>query len=110
MANDLKWLTQLKKGLLELCCLNLLSRQEYYGYELARTLSEIPGLSVSLGTVYPLLSRLKQEGLVNSTLEESPQGPARRRYALTETGREHLQKMNEHWNEITAHVNILISS
>ena len=59
-----------------------------------------PGLVIAEGTIYPLLSRLKQEGLVASRLVESPSGPARRNYVLTEAGRRHLRNINEEWRDI----------
>ena len=99
-AAHLKWRTQIKKGVLELCCLNLLASEQLYGYELAKRLSEARSFDVSLGTVYPLLSRLSKEGLVTSTLEESPSGPARRKYHLSAEGRRRLAVMNREWRAI----------
>ena len=110
MSEEFKWLTQVKKGMLELCCLNLLADDAFYGYELARRLSEIPALVVPLGTVYPLLSRLHQEGWLTSTLEPSPQGPARRKYRLAPDRRERLDEMNRQWRDISQHVEQIISS
>ena len=104
MQNEMKWMTQLKKGLIELCCLNLLTSEQLYGYELARRLSVAPGFDVSLGTVYPLLSRMRREGLVESELEESPQGPARRKYRLSQSGTTKLQAMNAHWENMYQYI------
>jgi PadR family transcriptional regulator PadR len=104
MQDDMKWMTQLKKGLIELCCLNLLASEQLYGYELARRLSSAPGFDVSLGTVYPLLSRMRREGLVESELEESAQGPARRKYRLSIAGHKKLQAMNVHWKNISGYI------
>lgn len=103
MSNS-KWLTQVKKGLLELCLLNLLAREEMHGYELVKRLTAIPGLVVTAGTIYPLLNRLKREGLLSSLIEESPSGPPRRRYSLTLEGRNRVQEINKTWNEINRHV------
>jgi len=90
------WTVQVRKGLLELCILNALSGQERYGYELVKTLVAIPGLGVTEGTLYPLLSRLRVQGLVCARLEESSAGPARKYYALTPQGREIMAEMNDY--------------
>jgi PadR family transcriptional regulator PadR len=90
------WTVQVRKGLLELCILNALSGQERYGYELVKALMAIPGLGVTEGTLYPLLSRLRVQGLVSARLEESSEGPARKYYALTKDGREIIGEMNEY--------------
>ena len=81
------WTVQVRKGLLELCILNALAEQERYGYDLVKTLVTVPGLGVTEGTLYPLLSRLRVAGLVSTRLEESTQGPARKYYSLTKDGR-----------------------
>lgn len=94
------WTTQLRKGVLELCILNALSGSRRYGYEIVRTLSEIESLVVSEGTIYPILNRFKREALVRTTIEESPDGPARKYYELTDKGRTQLKWMNEHWQRL----------
>jgi len=104
-VSDEKWLSQVKRGLLELCVLNLLERESMYGYQIVKLLTTVQGLVISEGTVYPLLSRLKQEGLVTSTLIESPYGPARRSYVLSPEGRRHRRQMNEDWRMIAKAVN-----
>ena len=83
------WTVQVRKGVLELCILNALAEKERYGYELVKTLVAIPGLGVTEGTLYPLLSRLRVQGLISARLEESSEGPARKYYALTRAGRAH---------------------
>lgn len=94
------WTTQLRKGLLDLCVLNVIRRERLYGYDIVRRLGEIDGLMIGEGTVYPILNRLKTEGLVSTTLEESPDGPARKYYQLTDHGRARLAEMNERWAAI----------
>ena len=94
------WTTQLRKGILELCILNSLSGRRRYGYEIVRTLSEIESLVVSEGTIYPILNRFKREALVRTTIEESPDGPPRKYYELTDKGRTQLKRMNEHWQRL----------
>lgn len=90
------WTVQVRKGVLELCILNALAEQERYGYELVKTLVAIPGLGVTEGTLYPLLSRLRVQGLISARLEESSEGPARKYYALTRAGRSIMKAMNEY--------------
>jgi PadR family transcriptional regulator PadR len=90
------WTVQMRKGLLELCILNALSEKERYGYELVKTLVDIPGLGVTEGTLYPLLSRLRVQGLISARLEESSAGPARKYYCLTREGRKIMATMNEY--------------
>ena len=90
------WTVQVRKGLLELCVLNTLGDRECYGYELVKTMISIPGLGVTEGTLYPLLSRLRLQGLVKTRLVESTEGPARKYYALTPEGRKIVRLMNSY--------------
>jgi len=94
------WTVQVRKGLLELCILNALADEERYGYDLVKTLVGIPGLGVTEGTIYPLLSRLRVAGLISSRLEESSSGPARKYYVLTRDGRKLMDTMNEYVAEL----------
>ena len=94
------WTVQVRKGVLELCILNALAGKERYGYELVKTLVAIPGLGVTEGTLYPLLSRLRVQGFVAARLEESSEGPARKYYALTKEGRKVMKAMNEYLDEL----------
>jgi PadR family transcriptional regulator PadR len=91
------WTVQVRKGLLELCVLNALEAQrDRYGYDLVKSLVEMPGLGVTEGTIYPLLSRLRVQGLVSTRLVESSEGPARKYYSLTSKGRKAIEHMNHH--------------
>jgi PadR family transcriptional regulator PadR len=94
------WTVQVRKGLLEVCILRALENRERYGYELVKTLAAIPGLALTEGTLYPLLSRLRLAGLVATRLEESTEGPARKYYSLTREGRKTLGEMNEFLEEL----------
>jgi len=94
------WATQMRKGLLDLCVLNAVVHRRMYGYDIVRTLRGVEGLVISEGTIYPLLSRLKRDGLVRTALEESSEGPARKYYELTPHGRRALGRMNAQWNTI----------
>jgi len=89
------WVVQVRKGVLELCILRALSERERYGYDLVKELSELPGLGLTEGTLYPLMSRLRLNGMVSTRLEESNSGPARKYYILTVEGRRTLRAMNE---------------
>lgn len=91
------WTTQMRKGLLELCVLAALKGRRMYGYDIVKQLSGIDALVMGEGTVYPILSRFKKEGLVETTLAESPEGPARKYYQLTPRGRLLLAKMLAAW-------------
>ena len=90
------WTVQARKGVLELCILNALAERERYGYELVKSLVDIPGLGMTEGTLYPLLSRLRAQDLVSARLEESSEGPARKYYSLTREGRKVAALMNDY--------------
>src|SRR5688572_25857129 len=94
------WTTQLRKGILEFGVLAALQGRRMYGYDIVKRLSNIPGLVISEGTVYPILSRFKRDGLVNSTLVESNEGPARKYYELTSLGRRELMRMRIAWQAV----------
>ena len=94
------WTTQIRKGLLDLCVLNAVACRKMYGYDIVRTLRQIEGLIISEGTIYPLLSRLSRDGLVQSSLVKSNEGPARKYYELTGLGRRIRQQMNISWETI----------
>ncbi len=90
-------LTQLRRGALEYCVLALLRDATRYGFDIVRELSEADGLLTSEGTIYPLLSRLRKDGLVTTSWHESESGPPRRYYALTRDGRAALARFVEDW-------------
>ena len=94
------WITQMRKGLLELSVLAALKGNRLYGYDIVKRLSEIGGLVMSEGTIYPILSRFKKEGLVETALVESAEGPARKYYQLTVKGRQMLGHMIAAWGEV----------
>jgi len=94
------WTTQMRKGLLELCVLAALKGRRLYGYDIVKRLAGVGGLVMGEGTVYPILSRFKKEGLVDTALVESPEGPARKYYQLTPKGRLLLARMLAAWAEV----------
>jgi PadR family transcriptional regulator, regulatory protein PadR len=94
------WVTQLRKGMLELCILNSINGRRLYGYDIVKSLRDTDGLVISEGTIYPILSRLHREGFVTTHLEESTSGPPRKYYELTKPGQQQLARMNEYWQTI----------
>lgn len=94
------WTVQARKGVLELAILTSLAEKECYTYELFKSLANIPGLNASEGTLYPLLSRLRVQGLVESRLEESSEGPVRKYYRLTTKGLETLSMMEKYFDSM----------
>ena len=91
------WITQMRRGWLELCLLNILARQDLHGYAIMQQIKDIPGLGISEGSLYPLLSRLRMLGLIASRRwEPSPEGPPRKIYSITARGRQLLHLMNNH--------------
>jgi len=102
-------LTQLRRGALEYCVLALVSEEERYAVDLVRDLGEIEALVTSEGTLYPLLSRLRREGLVATTWRESDSGPPRRYYRITESGRVALRAFAEEWTSFRDAVDALIT-
>ena len=90
-------LAQMRRGTLQYCVLSLLAEEERYGFDLVRGLAEMEGMVTSEGTIYPLLSRLRRDGLVESTWQESPTGPPRRYYRLTDAGRSALEGFKLEW-------------
>lgn len=87
--------TQLRKGVLELCVLTLLSRGDAYGYEIAAKLMADVGMGE--GTIYPLMRRMQNDGLVSTYLQESGSGPPRKYYKLTKTGANALKTQMSDW-------------
>ena len=94
------WTVQMRKGVLDLCILKALSATEWYGYALVKSLVAVPGVGVAEGSIYPLLSRLKRQGLVTTRLEESREGPARKYYSATSAGRALAVEMELYFAEM----------
>ncbi|GGE31754.1 PadR family transcriptional regulator [Pullulanibacillus camelliae] len=97
---------QFKKGVLELCVLVLLDKQDRYGYELVQKISD--RIEISEGTVYPLLRRLTKEEYFTTYLKESTEGPSRKYYTLTAKGRDYLHQLVQEWRTFSEAVNLLI--
>lgn len=92
-------LSQLRRGVLEYCVLALLQDEPRYAFDLVTQLGRRPSLVTSEGTIYPLLSRLRKDGLVASEQRESEQGPPRRYYLLTPQGHRALDWFVTEWRE-----------
>ena len=90
---------QMRKGVLEFCILSLLSSREAYTSELIETLKDSKLLVVE-GTLYPMLTRLKNEGLLNYRWEESTSGPPRKYYKTTLLGEEFLDELRKTWRDL----------
>jgi PadR family transcriptional regulator, regulatory protein PadR len=90
-------LAQMRRGALEYCVMALLEDQERYGFELVQKLAEVDGMVTTEGTIYPLLSRLRRDGVVDTAWRESASGPPRRYYRLTPAGRRALASFREEW-------------
>src|SRR6266852_182487 len=101
-------IAQMRRGAWEFCVLGLLERGERYGLELVQALAADGGLVTSEGTIYPLLSRLRRDGLGDTTWSESASGPPRRYYRLTTAGRRSLTGFREEWARFSRAVDSLI--
>ena len=99
---------QLRKGILEFCVLALLHREEAYPSDVLASLKEAE-LIVVEGTLYPLLSRLKNAGLLTYRWEESKSGPPRKYYSLTEQGRTFYKELATSWTELRDAVDKILS-
>ena len=97
MENKIK---QLRKGILELAILKCLYHESHYGYSLVRTLSEEGDISLTEGTIYPILSRLFKEGLIRSEWVESSQGPPRKYYSLTDEGKKSFEVVSKEFHKL----------
>lgn len=101
--------SELRRGVLEHCVLAVVRDEESYGFDIVRTLSRNGGLVTSEGTIYPLLARLRREGLVTTTWRESESGPPRRYYRITPDGRLALELFIAEWSNFRAAVDRVLS-
>lgn len=95
-------LTELLKGALEGCVLEIISRKETYGYEITRRLNDLGFTDVVEGTVYTILIRLEKNKLVEITKKPSDIGPPRKFFTLNDAGRKELQRFWEKWGFVTS--------
>lgn len=97
---------QFKKGALELCVLSMLTDYDRYGYELTDEISQ--KMEIATGTLYLVLKRLKDDSLVDTYLQESESGPARKYYHLTKNGRDYQKRLKKEWNSFVKAVDEII--
>lgn len=102
-------LTEMLKGSLEGCVLEIISRRETYGYEITRTLNELGFTEVVEGTVYTILVRLEKKNLVKIEKKPSDMGPPRKFYSLNEAGRQELELFWQRWDFVSSKINVLKS-
>ena len=99
-----KWKSQVKKGTLTFIVLNVLRNNEFYGYEFIEEVKKLTKIEIAEGTFYPLMNRLKKEDLVTSKWVEQESGIPRKYFALTETGRNTLEKMQNYWEDLASSI------
>ena len=104
--NDDNVKVQMRKGILEYCILAILSRGDSYAPKIIAELKNTEMIVVE-GTLYPILTRQKNAGLLTYRWEESPQGPPRKYYMLTEAGRQQLALLDEAWDEMVEQIKII---
>jgi len=99
---------QMRKGTLEFCILAIVKQKDCYASDIISTMKE-KNLIVVEGTLYPLLTRLKNSGLLQYRWEESRQGPPRKYYELTQDGKAYLTELDNSWKELVESINSIIS-
>jgi PadR family transcriptional regulator PadR len=98
--------SQMRKGILEYCILGILNKKDSYASSIITELKEAKMIVVE-GTLYPLLIRQKNQGLLTYRWEESTQGPPRKYYSITDKGRAQLAEMDAVWNEMVETINLI---
>ncbi|MBO7320561.1 MAG: PadR family transcriptional regulator [Bacteroidales bacterium] len=98
--------SQMRKGILEYCILGILNKKDSYASSIITELKEAKMIVVE-GTLYPLLIRQKNQGLLTYRWEESPQGPPRKYYSITDKGRAQLAEMDSVWREMVETINMI---
>ncbi|MDO6389166.1 PadR family transcriptional regulator [Pontibacter sp. BT731] len=100
---------QMRKGILEFCILEIIARGEVYASDMLEELTAAKMIVVE-GTLYPLLTRLKNAGLLDYSWVESTSGPPRKYYTLTETGRTFLEQLRDTWGELVASTEFIMQN
>lgn len=100
-ADNIK--SQMRKGILEYCVLSIISRKDAYASAIISELKESEMIVVE-GTLYPILTRQKNQGLLSYRWEESPQGPPRKYYTITEAGKQTLANLDAAWDELVEQI------
>ena len=105
-----EWAAQLRRVVLELCILSIIDRAPTYGYQIVSEMAASRQLAAGGGTIYPVLRRLKRDGLVETTWEESAAGPPRQYYRLTMPGRARLLDMRREWRGLVEAMNLCMDA
>ncbi len=98
---------QFKKGVLELCVLELVRRKDFYGYEQVQEISR--DIDISEGALYQILRRLSKEGIFETYLEESDGGPPRKYYRITDDGKERAEAVRREWEDFLERVDRILN-
>lgn len=98
--------SQMKRGTLEMCVLSIISEGDCYGYEIVNRISGC--MEMTEGTIYPLMKRLREGNLIDGYIVESPEGPPRKYYKLTDEGKAELARLLAEWEEFTASIEKLL--
>lgn len=101
---DIRWKSQIKKGLIEYIIMLLLEKKTYYGYELLDKITEVASIEIAEGTLYPLLNRLKKDELVTSKWQEMDSGIPRKYYTITQKGIAQIKLMDSYFDDIQASI------
>lgn len=104
-----KWMSQVRKGSLELCILGLIKEKDIYAFELIQELEKIESLVLTEGTIYPLLKRLQGDDLISSFWVESDNGPPRKYYKMTEKGNNFFSEMEKEWTKFNQAINDILN-
>jgi PadR family transcriptional regulator PadR len=107
-TNTEDWITQARRGLLEMCVLALIAERPRYGYDLVSGLGRWEALTTTDGTLYPLLRRLQKEGHIVAKWQESAEGPPRKYYRLTPKGQTLLDRLRGEWEKLAQAVTQLL--
>ena len=100
--------SQMLKGMLEGCILEIINMQETYAYEISEKLKKYGFGEISEGTIYPIILRLQKNKMISATLKDSSTGPKRKYYSLTTIGQEALIEFKDNWKELNYAVNNLL--
>ena len=96
--------SQLLKGVLEGCVLEIISNKAIYGYEMIQSLKEMGFDKIVAGTIYPLLQKLEKQGVIHGEMRPSPDGPDRKYFSLSDAGRERLEEFWDQWQDLVIKV------
>lgn len=102
--------SQLMRGIIEGCILQIINTKTTYGYEIVEQLQEYGFKEIKEGTIYPLLLRLEKKNIINSEFRPSPLGPFRKYYSLAKEGISILEEFRRNWNEVSQSVNTILST